>query len=77
MEEKSKEKKTLERNKFKKDSHVFESAYEKVLSIINKAIDFIKKSSEPPQGLLDNLEWVIKIIENKSLYSFELDKDKK
>ena len=62
--------------KFKKDSQIFETAYEKVLSIINKAKDFIKNHSESSQKLLDDLEWVIEIIANKSLYSYELNKDK-
>ena len=57
---------------YSNDSSIIETTYEKVLSIINKVKDFIKKNSKNSQKLIDDLEWVIKVISNKSLYSYEL-----
>ena len=59
-----------------KETNIFETTYEKVLAIINKVIDFIKKASNSSQKLIDDLEWVIKVITNKSLYSYEVNKEK-
>ncbi len=73
----SKNKKELSSSKksnFSKDSSIIETTYEKVLSIINRVKDFIKKTSKHSQNLIDDLEWVIKVIANKSLYSYELKK---
>ena len=61
---------------YTKDSSIFETTYEKVLSIINKVKDFIKKTSKTSQTLIDDLEWVIKVITNKSLYSYGVNKEK-
>ena len=61
---------------YTKDSDIFETTYEKVLSIINQVKDFIKKTSKTSQKLIDDLEWVIKVITNKSLYSYEVNKEK-
>ena len=58
------------------DTSIFETTYEKVLSIINKVKAFIKKTSKSPQKLIDDLEWVIKVITNKSLYSYEVKKER-
>ena len=55
---------------------IIETTYEKVLSIINKVKDFIKKSSSNTNKLIEELEWVIKVITNKSLYSYELTQEK-
>ena len=54
----------------------FQTTYEKVLSIINQVKDFIKKSSNPSQKLINDLEWVVEVITNKSLYSYEVNKDR-
>ena len=62
--------------KYSNDSNIFETTYEKVLSIINQVKDFIKKTSKTSQKLIDDLEWVIKVITNKSLYSYEVNKEK-
>jgi len=59
-----------------KDTDIFQTTYEKVLSIINQVKDFIKKTSKTSQKLIDDLEWVIKVITNKSLYSYEVNKKK-
>ena len=61
---------------FIRGSNIFETTYEKVLSIINQVKDFIKKTSKSSQKLIDDLEWVIKVIANKSLYSYEVKKQK-
>ena len=63
-----------QKSNFSKDSNIIETTYEKVLSIINKVKDFIKKNSKNSQNLIDDLEWVIKVIANKSLYSYEIKK---
>ena len=56
-------------------SNIFETTYEKVLTIINEVKDFIKNASNSSQKLIDDLDWVIKVIANKSLYSYEVNKD--
>ena len=61
---------------FIKESNIFETTYEKVLSIINQVKEFIKRTSKSSQKLIDDLEWVIKVITNKSLYSYEVKKSK-
>ena len=57
-----------------KDSNIIETTYEKVLSIINRTKDFIKKTFRNAHRLIDDLDWVIKVISNKSLYSYEIKK---
>ena len=71
-----KEENKKDQNKeLKKTSTIIETTYEKVLSIINKVKEFIKKSSSNAQNLIDDLEWVIKVITNKSLYTYELKQE--
>ena len=55
---------------------LFETAYEKVLFIINKVKDFIKSVSTNENKLIEELDWVIKVITNRSLYTYELVKEK-
>ena len=55
---------------------VFETTYEKVLSIINKVKDFIKNNTINFQNIIDELDWVSKVITNKTLYSYEVNKEK-
>ncbi len=70
-------KETLEsKGTFNKSPTIIETTYEKVLSIINKVKDFIKKTSTTSKNLIEDLEWVIKVITNKSLYTYELKQDK-
>ena len=71
-----KEQKENSSKEFPKNVNIFETTYEKVLSIINQVKDFIKKTSKTSQKLIDDLEWVIKVITNKSLYSYEVNKSK-
>ena len=55
----------------------FETTYEKVLFILNKIKDFIKTISEKETSkLTEEIEWVIKVITNRSLYTYELIKEK-
>ena len=61
---------------FDQDSSIIETTYEKVLSIIKKVKEFIKKSSSEANSLIEDLEWVIKVITNKSLYSYKFKKEK-
>lgn len=61
---------------FSQNSSIIETTYEKVLSIIKKVKEFIKKSSSEANSLIEDLEWVIKVITNKSLYSYKLKKEK-
>ena len=71
-----KDQKDTTSKEFPKNVNLFETTYEKVLSIINQVKDFIKKTSKTSQKLIDDLEWVIKVITNKSLYSYEVSKAK-
>ena len=64
------------KNENNKTTTIIETTYEKVLSIINKVKEFIKKSSSSAQNLIEDLDWVIKVITNKSLYTYELQKEK-
>ena len=59
-----------------KNLTVFETTYEKVLSIINKVKDFIKKNTQNFDKIIDDLEWVRKVIINKTLYTYEVSKEK-
>ena len=59
-----------------KNPTIIETTYEKVLSIINRVKDFIKKTSKDSNNLIEELEWVIKVITNKSLYTYELKQQK-
>ena len=61
---------------YKKTTTIIETTYEKVLSIINKVKEFIKKNSSKAEELVEDLDWVIKVITNKSLYTYELQKEK-
>ena len=69
-----KKKESIKKDNYPKDSSIIETTYEKVLSIINNVKDFIKKNSNNSNKLIQDLEWVIKVIANKSLYSYELKK---
>ena len=59
-----------------KDTNIIETTYEKVLSIINNVKEFLKKNTKHSQKMVEELEWVIKVISNKSLYSYELKQNK-
>ena len=74
ISKKKKDSSNNQKSNFSKDTNIIETTYEKVLSIINKVKDFIKKNSKNCQKLIDDLEWVIKVIANKSLYSYEIKK---
>ena len=55
--------------------NIITTPYEKVLSVINDAVNFVKlnsKSSNDNKKLIDGLEWVIKVITSHSLYAYEL-----
>ena len=59
-----------------KNITVFETTYEKVLSIINKVKDFIKNNTKNFQSIIDELDWISKVITNKTLYSYDINKAK-
>ena len=61
---------------YDQNSSIIETTYEKVLTIIKRVKEFIKKSSSEANSLIEDLEWVIKVITNKSLYSYKLKKEK-
>ena len=67
-----KQKDNIKQNNGQRVSSIIETTYEKVLSIINNVKDFIKANSNDSNKLIQDLEWVIKVIANKSLYSYEL-----
>ena len=79
-EKKENEKENLDKKEsqdiFHKSPTIIETTYEKVLSIINKVKEFIKKASSDSNKLIQDLEWVIKVITNKSLYTYELKQAK-
>jgi len=70
-EEKKENNKSINNNK----EILFETTYEKALYIINKAKDFIKSMTSSESKLIEELDWVIKVITNKSLYNYELVKE--
>ena len=55
-----------------KDTDILETTYEKVLSIINNVKELIKKYVKNSKDVIHDLEWVIKVISNKSLYTYEV-----
>ena len=75
-EQKEINKKFESKDTFTKAPNIIETTYEKVLSIINKVKEFIKKTSTSSNSLIEDLEWVIKVITNKSLYTYELKQEK-
>ena len=70
-----KENNTDNKRESKNKEVIFETAYEKVLFIINKVKEFIKKASSTENKLIQELDWVIKIIARKSLYTYEIVKE--
>ena len=76
-EEKEKEKSNQNKAPNSTKEIFFETTYEKVLFILNKIKDFIKTISEKETTkLIEEIEWVIKVITNRSLYTYELIKEK-
>ena len=59
-----------------KNLTVFVTTYEKVLSILNKVKEFIKNNTKEYQDIINELDWVSDVIINKSLYNYEINKDK-
>jgi hypothetical protein len=57
-----------------KDMAIIETTYEKVLSIINNVKKIIKKYAKNSKDIINDLDWVIKVISNKSLYTYEVKK---
>jgi len=58
-------------------SNIITTPYEKVLSIIKEAKKFIINYSKNENKLIQSLDWVIKIITSRSLYSYELKEKEK
>ena len=54
----------------------FETTLDKVLSIITKVKDFIINNTKNYSNVIDELDWVRKVITNKTLYTYEVNKDK-
>ena len=59
-----------------KNLAIFETTYEKVLSILNKVKDFITKNTKDYENIIEELTWIQKVITNKTLYSYEVKKDR-
>ena len=59
-----------------KNITVFETTLEKVLSIITKVKDFIINNTKNYSNVIDELDWLRKVITNKTLYTYEVNKDK-
>ena len=56
-----------------KVSNIFETHYEKVLSIINKIKEYLKSVNQ--EKLLEDLIWVTKIITTRTLYTYEIKEE--
>ena len=59
-----------------KNITVFETTLEKVLSILNNVKNFITNNTKNYQSVVEELDWVKKVITNKTLYTYEVNKDK-
>ena len=59
-----------------KNLTIFETTYEKVLSILNKVKDFIIKNTKDYENIIEDLNWIQKVITNKTLDSYEVKRDK-
>ena len=71
-----KEKNTIKHKASTKEI-LFETTYEKVLFIINKVKEHLKKAMSSTEAkLIEQLDWVIKVITDRSLYNYELVKEK-
>ena len=55
-----------------RNSNIIVTPYERVLSIINSAKQYINLTSKSQSKLVRGLEWTIKIITSHSLYTYEL-----
>ena len=59
-----------------KDVTVFETTYEKVLTIIDKVKNFIKSNTKNYESIIDELDWIKNVIITKTLCSYEVNKEK-
>ena len=53
-------------------NNIIESPYEKVLSILQETLNSLNLSSKIQSKLFTNLQWVLKIIKSRLLYSYEI-----
>ena len=51
---------------------IIETPYDRVLSILQEALNSLTFSSKAQTKLVTDFQWIIKIIKNKLLYSFEI-----
>ena len=58
-------------------SSIITTPCEKVLSIIQEAINYIQSITKEQNTLISNLEWSIEIISSRSLYSYEIKEKEK
>ena len=58
-------------------SSIITTPCEKVLTIIQDAINFIQNFTKDQYTLISNLEWAIEIISSRSLYSYEIKEKEK
>ena len=59
------------------NKNLITTPFPKVLSILNEAKKFISLANKPAQRLLNDICWIIKVIQNHSLYLFDFcDKEK-
>ena len=59
-----------------KNITVLETTLEKVLSILNKVKIFITNNTKNYKNIIEELDWVKKVITNETLYTYEVNKDK-
>ena len=53
-------------------NNIIESPYEKVLSILQETLNSLNLSSKSQSKLFTDLQWVLKIIKSRLLYSYEI-----
>ena len=73
----NKEKNNEDKSTNNKKEILFETTSEKVLFIINKVKNFIQSIKDKETSkLIEELDWVIKVITNRDLYTYKLVKEK-
>ncbi len=54
------------------NENIISTPYEKVILILRQTINFISMIAKKEEKIINNLEWVIKMITSHSIYSYEL-----
>ena len=54
------------------NENIISTPYEKVILVLRQTINFISMIAKKEEKIINNLEWVIKMITSHSIYSYEL-----